>query len=129
MIAAGYSVGASLAFTLAANARAWGLPQPAAVDGVFPAGPVPGVPLPRPPASVRVLVQVGDRDADAGRGGADRFWAWLPSTVRRRARYEVVRSSAGFPATHDAPKRTSAVARRAFWAPLDALVDRARTGS
>lgn len=120
--AAGYSVGASLAVTYAASARAWGLPQPRAVDAIFPAGPLPGVPLPRPPGSLRVLVQVGDRDADAGRGGADWFWSWLAGSSRPGARYEVIRSRAGFLATHDAPKRTGAEARRAFWAPLDALV-------
>lgn len=128
VVAAGYSVGAALALTYAANARAWRLPQPAAVDAVFPAGALPGVPLARPPASLRVLLQVGDRDANAGRGGADWFRAWLREAGGAPARYQVIRSSSGFPATHDAPKRTSARARAAFWTPLDALVAAARRG-
>jgi hypothetical protein len=126
VIAAGYSYGASLAFTYAANARAWRLPEPVAVDAIFPAGPIPGVPLPRLPRRTRVLVQVGDADTEAGHGGADAFWHWLggPSPLRR---YEVVRSHDGFVADHAAPKQTTPVARMSFWSPLDRLVSATAT--
>ncbi len=125
VVAVGYSYGASLAFTYAANAKAWRLPEPRAIDAIFPAAPIPGVPLPGLPRSTRVLVQVGDADTEAGRGGADAFWRWLggPSPLRR---YEVVRSHDGFVADHAAPKQTAAAAQVTFWAPLDRLVTAAR---
>jgi dienelactone hydrolase len=121
VVAVGYSYGASLAFTYAANARAWRLPVPRAIDAVFPAFPIPGVPLPKLPRSTRVLVQVGDADSEAGRGGADAFWAWLGARSPLR-RYDVVRSHDGFVASHAAPKQTTPIARMSFWAPLDRLV-------
>ena len=45
IVVAGYSYGASLAFYYAADARRWRLPVPRAVDGIFPAGLIPGAPL------------------------------------------------------------------------------------
>jgi hypothetical protein len=122
VVVAGYSYGASLAFSYAANARAWGLPAPSAVDAVFPAGPVPGSPLPRLAPTVRVLIQVGAQDTEAGRGGADSFWAWLHRHPAGLKRYAVVASTAGLTATHAAPKLTTPAAQRVFWTPLDALV-------
>jgi alpha-beta hydrolase superfamily lysophospholipase len=123
IVAAGYSYGASLALTYAANARRWGFRPVAAVDSIFPAGPIPGSPLPRLPPNTRVLIQVGDRDTQAGAAGADAFWRWLASHPASRKRYVVVHSGSGLIATHAAPKLTTAAARRAFWSPLDALVD------
>ena len=122
VVAVGYSYGASLAFSYAADASAWQLPQPRAVDAIFPAFPIPGVPLPALSPATRVLVQIGDADTVAGHAGADAFWRRLggPSSLRR---YELVRSHAGFVADHAAPKGSTAAARAAFWAPLDALVD------
>jgi hypothetical protein len=125
-VVAGYSYGASLAFYYAASARRWHLPQPAAVDAVFPAGPIPGVELLALPARVRALLQVGDRDSVAGRSGADQFLAWLARRPGGRQHLDLVRSSAGFSAVHSAPKLASPPARRAFWAPLDTLIATAR---
>ena len=126
-VVAGYSYGASLAFYYAASAHAWHLPQPAAVDAVFPAGLVPGARLPAPPpAHVRALVQIGDRDSVAGRSGADQFLAWLARRPGGRQRLDLIRSSDGFAASHSAPKLSSPPARRAFWAPLDTLIATAR---
>jgi dienelactone hydrolase len=121
VVAAGYSYGASLAFYYAANASAWKLPAPVAVDAVFPAGLIPGAALPPLPRRVEVLIQVGDEDTVAGRGGADAFWSWLSGRGTRQ-RLVVVRSAPGFAAVHAAPKLATAPARRAFWAPLDGLV-------
>ena len=126
VVAVGYSYGASLALTYAANARRWHLPQPAAVDAVFPAGPIPGAPLPPLLRFVRVLIQVGDQDTEAGNGGAEAFWAWLSGHPAPAKRYELVRSHPGFAATHAAPKEATAAARAAFWAPLDGLIAVAR---
>ena len=104
----------------AANASSWGLPQPRSVDAIFPAGPVRGVPFNHVPGSVRVLLQVGDRDQIAGTVGAREFWHLLRG--HRRKHYEVVHSHGSFVATHAAPKDISLRARRAFWAPLDRLI-------
>jgi hypothetical protein len=124
VVTAGYSVGATLAVTYAANAARCGLPRPVAVDAIFPAGLVPGVPMPPLRADVTALVQVGDRDTAAGRPGTAPVWAWLQGRARKR--YDVVVSHDGFLAAHAAPKLSTPAARQAFWAPLDALIAAAR---
>lgn len=121
VIAFGYSYGASLAVAYAANASAWQLPAPTAVDIVFPAPPIPGFPLPHLARTTRVLVQVGDADTVAGRAGADAFWQWLGGASPFRS-YTVVRSHGAFVAEHAAPKETTGAARAAFWVPLDRLI-------
>ena len=126
VIAVGYSYGASLAFTYAANAHRWHLPQPKAIDCVFPAGPISGVPLDPLPSATHVLLQVGDRDTEAGRAGADMFWLLLRAHPTGRKRYETVVSHSGLIADHPAPKRSDVAAQRAFWRPLDALVTMVR---
>ena len=126
VVVAGYSYGASLAFYYAADARSWSLPEPAAVDAVFPAGRIPGAPLPALAARVEVLIEVGDRDTVAGRAGADAFWSWLSGRRGARQRLATVHSHAGFAAVHAAPKSSSLAARQAFWRPLDTLVGAAR---
>ena len=126
VVAVGYSFGGSLVFHYAANARAWGLPTPAAVDSVFPSGPVLGAPLPPLPAAVRVLIQVGESDTVAGTGGAEAFRAWLSHHPRSRFRLEVLRSSSSLVASHAAPKSGSPAGQRAFWAPLDVLITAVR---
>ena len=125
VIVAGYSYGASLGFYYAADARAWRLPEPVAVDAVFPAGPIPGVQLPELARRIEVLIEVGDEDSVAGRGGADAFWAWLSARREAQQRLVVVHSSRTFAAVHAAPKLTTPSARKAFWFPLDRLVARA----
>lgn len=127
VVALGYSYGASLALTYAANARRWHLAQPVAVDAVFPAGPIPGSPLPLLRPAIRVLIQVGDQDSEAGSAGAQAFWTWLASHPVTTKRYEIVSSHRGFAATHAAPKEATAAARAAFWAPLDALIAATRS--
>ena len=127
VVAVGYSFGASLAMYYAADARSWRLPEPAAVDAIFPAGKIAGAPpFTGVPDALRVLVQVGDRDTEAGGSGALSFWADLASHPRARKRYVVVHSHDGFVADHAAPKGASAAARLAFWAPLDALISSVR---
>jgi hypothetical protein len=126
VVAMGYSYGATLALTYAANAHRWRLPEPRAVDAVFPAGEIPGVPLPPLPRSTDVLLQVGENDTVAGAGGASAFWAWLARHPPNRKRYEVVRSHGSFVADHAAPKLATPAAQDAFWTPLDRLVTRAR---
>jgi hypothetical protein len=125
VVAVGYSFGASLAFYYGANAAAWRLPLPSAVQAVFPGGMIPGASLPRLNRSVRVLIQVGDADTEAGSAGADQFWTWLATHSSSRKRYQVVRSSPRLAAIHAAPKSASSAAQRTFWAPLDRLIAQA----
>jgi hypothetical protein len=127
VVAVGYSFGASLVFYYAANAAAWRLPLPSAVQAVFPGGTIPGASLPRLNRSVRVLIQVGDADTEAGSAGADQFWTWLATHPSSRKRYQVVRSSPRLAAIHAAPKSASSAAQLTFWAPLDRLIAQART--
>jgi hypothetical protein len=127
IVAVGYSFGASLAFYYGANAAAWRLPLPTAVQAVFPAGMIPGAALPPLNRTIRVLIQVGDADTEAGSAGANAFWNWLATHPSSRKRYQVVRSSPQLAATHAAPKSASATAKRTFWAPLDRLITQART--
>lgn len=73
VIAAGFSLGATLAFDYAARAREWGVPPPRAVYSIFPVDPN----LVDPALDVstieqtRVLVLVGADDHVIGRDGAD----------------------------------------------------------
>jgi dienelactone hydrolase len=122
VIAAGYSLGAGFAVVYAANAEAWGVTAPAAVYGVFPAMP-PTTPDPfgTVPAATTVDLLVGDRDEVVGRGGADQLAAAIaphPATI------DVLASTAAISYDHFAPQRTDAAAQRAFWLPLDQIVDR-----
>ncbi len=126
VVVAGYSYGASLAFYYAAAARRWGLPVPRAVLSIFPAGLIFGAPLPPLAPSVRVIIEVGDRDVVAGPAGAQPFWAWLASHPATHKRLDLVRSGPSLTATHAAPKLATPGARRAFWEPLDRLVAQSR---
>lgn len=128
VVVVGYSFGASLAFSYAANALAWHLPGPRAVQAIFPAGIIAGAPLPPLPSSISVLIQVGDADTEAGRRGADAFWHWLAGHPASRKRYQLIRSTPQLAATHAAPKSAGRAARAAFWAPLDRLIAEARRG-
>ncbi len=130
VVAAGFSVGATLSFFYAANARAWGVPRPQAVFSVFPVDPVQIDPLRLPPplkARTRILIMVGDRDTTVGRLGADALWRWLRSEPKALKEYRVVRSTSAFLADHEAPTNPlNPAVRRSFWWPLDTLVAWAR---
>jgi pimeloyl-ACP methyl ester carboxylesterase len=127
VITAGYSYGASLAFAYAADARRWRLPQPRALDCIFPAMPIVEAKLAPIPRSVHVLIQVGADDVDAGRAGGEALWLLLTAHPAAGKRYQLVSSRPGFIADHAAPKRSDVAARRAFWLPLDTLIAFART--
>jgi pimeloyl-ACP methyl ester carboxylesterase len=126
VVAVGYSYGGSLVFYYAADAREWDLPVPAAIDAVFPAGTISGVPLPPLPKAVRVLIQVGDRDTEAGAVAGLALWNHLADHPVRLKQYQTVVSSTGFQAVHAAPKEHSPAAQHAFWAPLDRLIEQTR---
>ena len=122
VVALGYSFGGGLVFYYAGYARRWHLPVPAAVQSMFPTGPIAGVP-PERPDDLRVLIQVGDRDMVVGATGAKVWREWAGG------RYEVVRSTPAFVADHFAPLGTGANARRIFWRPLDRTLSLLTSGS
>ena len=121
VVAAGYSLGGGFAVVYAANATAWDVPEPAAVYGVFPAMP-PTVPQPfgTVPKATSVSLLVGDADQVVGTNGAKQLAAAIaphPATIT------TLRSTAAITFDHFAPKGTDAQAQKAFWLPLDKLVD------
>src|SRR3954452_15780678 len=123
-VVVGVGLGASLAFYYAANAKRWGLPEPVALDSIFPTrGRVPGLPLARIPRATRVLVQVsGDGRAGEQAAAADlrRYLAPHPASHKRT---QTVRSSPKLKATETSTLRTTAASAETFWTPLDALID------
>jgi predicted esterase len=117
IVAAGYSWGAKLVFHYGVNARRWGVPPPRAVLSMFPGALARGLPPRGPlPETTRVVLLAGSRDDPVA---ARAYWRWLRSHPVARKSYRVLPGL-----NHDAPMQTDAAARRLFWAPLDALVDR-----
>jgi acetyl esterase/lipase len=129
VIAAGFSVGATLAFVYAARASGWGVPPPRSVYGIFPADPFqidPTLDLSEL-RETRVVLLVGDRDDIAGRHGADALVEKLGSLPAGLLDYRVVRTTDNLLGDHEAPTYVDDPAVRAtFWRPLDELVDAAR---
>jgi acetyl esterase/lipase len=129
VVAAGFSVGATLAFVYAAAADAWDVPKPQAVYSIFPVDPLqidPALDL-SGLHETRVVLLVGDRDDIAGRYGADALVENLGSLPPRLLEYGVVRTTDELIADHEAPTYVDDPAVRAtFWQPLDELVDAAR---
>lgn len=128
VVAAGFSVGASLAFVYAARAERWSVPAPRAVFSVFPVDPVvidPALDI-SGLDDTRIVLLVGDRDEVVGRGGGDAFWAMLRSVPAGEKEYRVIRTTDDLLASHEAPTAVDdPVVRRTFWDPLDRLVDAA----
>ena len=122
VISVGYSLGGGYAVIYGANAAKWQVPAPAAVYGIFPAKP-PTVPEPfgTVPEKTPVTLLVGDRDTVVGTLGANELAAAIsphPATI------DILSSTAQLTFDHLSAKRTDAAAQRAFWLPLDRIVDR-----
>ena len=122
VIAVGYSLGGGYAVVYGANASAWKVPAPASVYVIFPAMP-PVVPEPfgTVPAKTPVMMLVGDRDAVVGGSGAASLAAAIaphPATIR------TLSSTSAMAFDHLSAKRTDSAAQRAFWMPLDGIIDR-----
>jgi hypothetical protein len=129
VVVAGYASGGVLALYAAANAKGWGVPVPVAVDSIFPVeGRVRGVPLTPLPAATRVLIQAGDRDKVGGQAAARSLLRSLASHPVARKRLQVVHSTPGFAAVHNAPLQATTAATSIFWDPLDAFIDAATGG-
>jgi hypothetical protein len=129
VVVAGFASGGVLALYAAANAKRWGVPVPVAVDSIFPVdGRIPGVPLTPLAAGTRVLIQAGDRDKAGGRAAAKSLWQSLASHPAGTKRLQVVQSTAGFAAVHNAPLQATTTAASIFWDPLDTFIDAATGG-
>jgi pimeloyl-ACP methyl ester carboxylesterase len=124
VVAMGISWGANLAFQYGAQAQTWGVPVPRVVAALNPASLRFGGPPKRGlPASVRVLLMVGDADRP---GSAQAFWHWLGRHPGGSKEFRTVRSTPTFRADHSAPTLSTPAARRAFWRPVDRLIAWAR---
>ena len=130
LVVAGHSAGAALAADYAATAASERLPVPVAVYAVYPGRRILGYPAGIPeadpasiPANTRLLVLAGARDAVVGELPARQLVSRAASV--RHDRRHLLRIT-GAAADHLAPLRAGRAARRAFWRPLDRLVDRAR---
>jgi len=123
VVAAGFSVGGTLAFVYAANAPDWGLPRPRAVYSIFPADPYqiePALDLSGVPA-IPVVLRAGDHDTVVGRDGADTLAGMLRPGAHLD--YRIIRSVKGAWADHYLPTLVwNPEVRRLFWTPLDRLV-------
>ncbi len=133
VVAAGYSLGAALAFFYAADAAGWGVPRPEAVYSIFPVDPLqmdPGLLHLGPPPRVRTLILVGDRDDVVGSLGADAFWNWLRPVPPGLKTYRLLHSDPkGLFFNHEAPTNVFLPAmRKVFWQPLDRFVSTAQGG-
>ena len=122
VIAVGYSLGGGYAVVYGANAAAWKVPAPVSVYVIFPAEP-PVVPKPfgTVPAKTPVTMLVGDRDTVVGGSGAAALAAAIaphPTTIR------TLSSTSAIAFDHLSAKRTDSAAQRAFWVPLDRIIDR-----
>jgi acetyl esterase/lipase len=125
LVVAGHSAGGALAADYAASARAAGMPAPAAVYSVYPGRAIGGDPVqlkPVDPTAIapgtRLLVLAGARDELVGTRYAREI---ARTATRARATLRIVRDPRID--DHAAPARSSPAARRAFWEPLDRLVD------
>jgi hypothetical protein len=130
VVAAGFSVGGTLAFIYAARAGDWGLPRPRAVYSIFPVDPYqidPSLDL-SSLRRIRVVLRAGDHDDVVGRDGADALAAMLGAGERSRLDYQIVHSQNGLWADHELLPTTAwnPAVRKVFWAPLDAMVADAR---
>jgi hypothetical protein len=122
-IVAGFGSGASLAVTYATSASAWGFARPKALDIIFPVISTTS-PLPRArlASSMRVLVQLGDRDTTAGRASALGVRRYLGSRSPTRTQIHVIHSTPSLPAVHSAPLQVNTASETTFWGALDVLI-------
>ena len=130
LVVAGHSAGAALAADYAATAASERLPVPVAVYAVYPGRRILGYPSGIPeadpariPEATRLTVLAGARDAVVGELPARRLVSRATSIPRDRRRLLVISGAA---ADHLAPLRAGRAAKRAFWRPLDRLIERAR---
>ena len=130
VVAAGFSLGATLALVYAARAAEWQLPRPTAVYSIFPVDPILvdiGIDL-STIADTQVLVLAGDRDEVVGREGPREAFDGLTALSDTRKELRTITTTDELFADHEAPTLVGdPVVRDTFWKPLDALVDASRS--
>jgi acetyl esterase/lipase len=129
VVAAGFSLGATLAFVYAGHAEEWGVPAPRVVYSIFPVDPVL-VDMSLDLSAIentRALVLAGDNDDVVGQDGAREIVAGLTRLPGPLKELRLIRSTDRLLVIHDTPSFIGDPAvRRTFWLPLDRLVDAAR---
>ncbi len=125
LVVAGHSAGGALAADYAASAQAAGLPAPAAIFSVYPGRAIGDVPVQlqavdadKIAGGTRMIVLAGARDRLVGTRWARQI---ARTATRADVTLEIVRDRRID--DHGAPARSDPQARRAFWAPLDRLLD------
>lgn len=132
LVVTGHSAGGALAADYAAVAAANGLPRPVGVYAVYAGRRVRGVPFFSIPAAdgsriapdTEIESLGGADDRTVGTEAARAIVRDADRVAPARRRYVLIRDPAV--AGHAAPLDSSPVARRTFWAGLDALIARAR---
>ena len=130
VVAAGFSLGATLALVYAARAAEWKVPHPRAVYSVFPVDPIlvdVGLDL-STIEDTQVLVLAGDRDEVVGREGPREAFAGLTGLSDTLKELRTIVTTDELFADHEVPTLVGdPVVRDTFWKPLDALVEAARS--
>jgi pimeloyl-ACP methyl ester carboxylesterase len=130
VVAAGFSLGATLAAVYAARADTWHVPRPAAVYAIFPVDPILvdlELDLSGVAPTTRFLVLAGEDDYVAGPDPARELMKLLEGLPAENKEYRLIRTRGELPADHDAPTLAlRPIVRQTYWRPLDALVDEAR---
>jgi pimeloyl-ACP methyl ester carboxylesterase len=131
-VAAGFSLGATLAAVYAARAKEWNVPAPESIYAVFPVDPILvdlALDLSALPDTTRVLVVAGEDDDVAGVDAAREFLGLLRGLPAEQKELRLVAARGDLPADHDAPTLANRpVVRETYWYPLDRLVAAAREG-
>jgi len=130
VVAAGFSLGATLALVYAARAREWHVPRPRAVYSIFPVDPIlvdVGVDL-STIVDTQVLVLAGDRDEVVGPEGPHEAFDGLTALPDTRKELRTIETTDELFADHEVPTLVGdPVVRDTFWKPLDALVEGSRS--
>lgn len=130
VVAAGFSLGATLAAVYAARSDEWRVPRPAAVYAVFPVDPILvdlDLDLSSVPPSTRFLVVAGEDDYVAGPEAAQELMGLLDGVPEEQKELRTIRAHGELPADHDAPTLAiRPIVQQTYWRPLDQLVDEAR---
>ncbi len=129
IVAAGFSVGAALAFVYAARADEWHVPAPKAVYSIFPVLPYlidVGLDL-SSLDQTKALILAGENDDVVGRDGAETLLKLLTGLPAGLKELRVIRKSDAMLADHESPTLVDRpITRETFWKPLDELVEQTR---
>jgi pimeloyl-ACP methyl ester carboxylesterase len=126
LVVAGHSAGGALAADYAAVAERVGLPPPRAVMSIYPGRAFRGIRAAIPaagpvPAGAGLLVLTGSADTVVDPRDARSIYRTAATTERSLETIDTPGAR-----DHIGPQRATAVARREFWARLDALLARVR---